>query len=295
LKKKGAASKMNARSDSQADPAPTFGSLFTGIGGMDAGLERAGFRCQWQVEIDPFCQKVLTKRWPDVRRYGDIQKLSGEDLQSVDLVAGGFPCQDVSLAGYREGMDGERSGLWSEMLRIVRTIRPAFVLVENVAGLLVPNPGEPAPIARVLGDLAQIGFDAEWECIPAASVGAPHIRNRVFLLAYAASQHREVLRGATTHAGTGLGLVPQGDEWPETEWSADRKLVDLVPGIHPGTPADWWRAQSRMARSAHGVSDWMDRCAGLGNAVVPQITEWLGGRIKNYVCQQIESRAERLR
>jgi DNA (cytosine-5)-methyltransferase 1 len=112
----------------------TFGSLFAGIGGMDLGLERAGMECKWQVEINPFCQKVLAKHWPNVRRYGDITAV--EQLEYVDVIAGGFPCQDISYAGAGAGIDGERSGLWSEMLRIIRIVRPRFVIVENVAALL---------------------------------------------------------------------------------------------------------------------------------------------------------------
>src|ERR1039457_217076 len=103
----------------------TFGSLFAGIGGMDLGLERAGMECRWQIEIDPFCTKVLEKHWPKVKRYGDITKLNGSELESVDLICGGFPCQDVSLAGLRKGIgSGTRSGLYADMLRIVSVLRP---------------------------------------------------------------------------------------------------------------------------------------------------------------------------
>ena len=126
----------------------TFGSLFAGIGGMDLGLERAGMQCKWQVEINPYAQKVLAKHWPHVDRFEDVRAVGARELAPVDLIAGGFPCQDISHAGLRAGIDGERSGLWSEFARLVRELRPRYVLVENVAALLVRG------VERVLGDLA---------------------------------------------------------------------------------------------------------------------------------------------
>ena len=157
----------------------TFGSLFAGIGGLDLGLERAGMECQWQVEIDPFCRKVLAKHWPDVRRYEDVRTVGADELKPVDLVAGGFPCQDVSIAGKQAGIkEGTRSGLWSEYYRVICELRPRFVLVENVPGLLVDGLG------RVLGDLAEAGYDAEWQVLSAADMGANQMRKRVFIVAY---------------------------------------------------------------------------------------------------------------
>jgi DNA (cytosine-5)-methyltransferase 1 len=145
---------------------------------MDLGLERAGMTCRWQVEIDDYATRVLEKHWPDVKRFRDIRTINTGELEWVDLICGGFPCQDISNAGKRAGIDGERSGLWSEFARIIRDLRPRYVLVENVAALLVRG------IDRVLGDLAACGYDAEWDCIPAAAVGAHHIRDRLFILAY---------------------------------------------------------------------------------------------------------------
>ena len=152
-------------------------SLFAGIGGLDLGLERAGLVCRWQVENNPYAVKVLEKHWPNVKRYGDIITLDPRELEWVDLICGGFPCQDISHAGKRAGLGGSRSGLWFEMLRIVRHLRPRYVLVENVAALLGRGLG------AVLGDLASCGYDAEWDCLPAAAFGAPHIRDRVFIVA----------------------------------------------------------------------------------------------------------------
>lgn len=155
---------------------PTFGSLFAGIGGFDLGLERAGWTCRWQVERDRFCLRVLAKHWPDVARYGgDIATVDPGGLEPVDLICGGFPCQPVSVAGKRLAQADER-WLWPEFARFVRALRPRYVLVENVPGLLVRGLGD------VVGDLAACGYDSEWDCIPAAAVGAPHIRDRVWIV-----------------------------------------------------------------------------------------------------------------
>ncbi len=155
------------------------GSLFSGIGGFDLGLERAGYDIAWQVEIDPYCQRVLAKHWPHVTRYGDITTIDWATVPRVDLLCGGFPCQDLSFAGKRAGIDGARSGLWSEYVRAIVQLRPRYVLVENVPGLLTN-----AYMGRVLGDLAACGYDAEWDCLPASAIGAPHRRDRVWIVAY---------------------------------------------------------------------------------------------------------------
>jgi len=155
----------------------TFGSLFAGIGGIDLGFERCGMQCKWQVEINDYAQKVLAKHWPKVHRERDIRECSVRNLDWVDVIAGGFPCQDISYAGLGAGLDGERSGLFFEAVRLVRELQPRAVVLENVAALLTRG------LDRVLGTLAEIGYDAEWHCIPAAYVGAPHIRDRVFVIA----------------------------------------------------------------------------------------------------------------
>ncbi len=167
---------------------PRIGSLFSGIGGLDLGVEAAtGGATVWQVEADAWCRGVLARHWPDARRYDDARTAGteGVELEPVDIIAGGFPCQDVSVAGKRAGITGgERSGLWREFARIVRVVRPRFVLVENVAGLLSMEFG------HVLGDLAALGFDAEWGVFRASDAGAPHRRERVFVLAVAHPERR---------------------------------------------------------------------------------------------------------
>jgi DNA (cytosine-5)-methyltransferase 1 len=222
----------------------TFGSLFTGIGGMDLGLERAGMECRWQVEIDPFCQKVLAKHWPNVPKYGDIREVTGIELSTVDVIAGGFPCQDVSHAGKRKGIDGERSGLWSEFRRIICLLRPRFVLVENVTGLLDRGMG------RVLGDLAELGFDAEWTVLSACRFGAPHPRERVFILAY-----------------------PQGFG------SGQLRRLQCTKESAPKRDLHWAQPEPPCERVAYGIPDRLHKLTALGNAVVPQVAEWIGRRI----------------
>ena len=163
--------------------------LFSGIGGFSLGLERAGFETVAFCEIDKKCHKVLNKHWPDVPIFEDVCTLTKELLDergiTVDVICGGFPCQDISLAGKGAGIEGERSGLWTEYARIISELRPKFVIVENVAALLSRG------LDRVLGDLAEIGYDAEWHCIPASAVGAPHRRDRIWIVAYPSSGERE--------------------------------------------------------------------------------------------------------
>ncbi len=253
----------------------TFGSLFAGIGGMDLGLERAGMECRWQVEIDPYCTKVLERHWPNVKRYGDITTVNGADLERVDVIAGGFPCQDLSCAGEMAGIDGKRSGLWSEFARLIGIVRPRFVLVENVSGLLANE-----PMRRVLGDLFALGFDAEWESIPAASVGAPHIRDRVWIFAYPRQEHRGITGGGYDARGC-PDMFPERVCRQSPERGKDWELVALVPGVHQGIATDWWLRQSVMARSINGLPrNMVDGANGaIGNAVVPQVAEWIGRRI----------------
>ncbi len=236
----------------------TFGSLFAGIGGFDLGFERAGLVCKWQVEINEFCRKVLAKHWPDVRRHDDVKTFppEGSDLDEyrVDVICGGFPCQDVSRAAAphgRKGIDGDRSGLWSDFARIIRTIRPGYVVVENTTGLLDGG------LDRVLGDMAEIGLDAVWGVLSSAAVGASDIRERLFVVAHA---DRKRLEGFN-----GKGLPT---------WDACR--------IPRHARREWWLndlPRPRVLRSGHGVPNLVDRVKGLGNAVDPRSSEWIGRRL----------------
>lgn len=159
-------------------PPYTIGSLFSGVGGLELGLEQAGLGpVVWQAECDPHCRAVLARHWPTARRYADVREIDEHNTPRVDVICGGFPCQDVSIAGKGAGLAGARSGLWHEFARIVRALRPRYVVVENVAALVGRG------LDRVLGDLAACGYDARWSTLRAADVGAPHRRDRLFLVA----------------------------------------------------------------------------------------------------------------
>jgi len=177
---------VETRTDADvATRALTVLDLFSGIGGFSLGLERTGgFRTIAFCEIDAFCRRVLAKHWPEVPCYDDVRELTATTLAAdglvrPDVICGGFPCQDISHAGKGAGIDGERSGLWREYARLVGELRPDYVIVENVSALRSRG------LDRVLGDLAALGYDAEWHCIPASAVGAPHRRDRIWIVAYA--------------------------------------------------------------------------------------------------------------
>lgn len=232
----------------------TFGSLFAGIGGMDLGLERAGMECRWQVEIDPFCRKVLAKHWPNVKRYEDVRTVDWRQVERVDFLCGGFPCQPVSLVGLRRGRDDER-WLWPYFRSAIAILRPRHALIENVPGLLSRGMGE------VLGDLAASGYVAEWSIVSACALGAPHTRERLFIVAHADQtrrQNSEGRAGSETCCDERQGFDSHaGRDVRVAAWSG----APVVPGVADGFPG------------------WMDRNGGLGNAVVPQVAEWIGRRI----------------
>ncbi|HEX6971532.1 MAG TPA: DNA (cytosine-5-)-methyltransferase [Limnochordia bacterium] len=225
------------------------GSLFSGIGGFDLGLERAGMEIAWQVEIDNYCRRVLAKHWPHVKRYSDIREVDPHELEPVDLVAGGPPCQPFSIAGRRTGIADER-WMWPEFARVVRGVRPRWVLFENVAGLA----NDPVAFGAILGDLHQLGFDAEWSLVSACSMGAPHVRRRLFIVAYT--------RGAGLQ---GLHEAGRGEHLQPTAEALRRH----------------WEAEPQVDRVAYGVPRRLvrDELRALGNAVVPQVAQWLGERI----------------
>ncbi len=246
----------------------TFGSLFSGIGGMDLGLERAGWKCVWQCEIDPYATRVLEKHWPHVRRWDDVRTFPPAGEWGCDLIAGGFPCQDISEAGKRVGIDGKRSGLWAEYLRVIRVVRPRFVIVENVSAILVRGMG------RVLGELAECGYDAEWDCLPAGVFGAWHFRERIFVVAYPTSG------GHPRHGGKGKDCRQSscpGERGELFRFACNDGSSKLLVGRpRRGT----WGFEPGVGRVADGVPSRVDRLRGIGNAVVPQVAEWIGHRLK---------------
>lgn len=159
----------------------TVGSIFSGIGGIELGLERVEMTVRWQVEIDDYCKTVLQKHWPGVKRYGNIREIDWNGVERVDLICGGFPCPPVSTAGRRRGSSDKR-WMWPEFVRCIRALKPRWVLVENVCGLLSVGNGQ--EFGEILRDLAESGYDAEWCVLGAKDAGAPHKRERVFILAY---------------------------------------------------------------------------------------------------------------
>jgi len=228
----------------------TFGSLFAGIGGIDLGLERAGMRCRWQSEIDPYASRVLAKHWPDIPNLGDIRDIDWTTVERTDVVAGGYPCQPFSSAGYRQGQHDPRH-LWPEFARTLRILRPRYAIMENVAGHLSLGFGD------VLKDLAALGYDCRWDCVPAASVGAPHRRDRVFIIAYTPQRD---------------GGQPQQPGMDQT--GRPTKLGKLGWGKRPGQ--HWQNNQPGVGRVADGIPSALDRLRTLGNAVVPQVAEHIG-------------------
>lgn len=235
--------------------------LFSGIGGFSLGLERAGMTTVAFCEIEEYPRRVLAKHWPGVPIYDDVRTLTADALRrdgiAVDVICGGFPCQDLSVANVvGKGLAGERSGLWREYARLVREIRPRYVIVENVAALLGRGAGD------VLGDLAACGFDAEWFALPASAIGAPHHRDRLWIVAYPCGTGREGHQSI-------LGLL-------ESEAKASAK--------HGNPFAGAWRALGggfANLRPSDGVSVALERrkLKATGNAVVPQIPELIGRAI----------------
>jgi DNA (cytosine-5)-methyltransferase 1 len=248
-----------------------FISFFAGIGGIDLGLEGAGHECVGQCEIDPYAIKVLKKHWPDVPRVGDIGEIDATKLQPADLWAGGFPCQDISNAGKREGIRGARSGLFFTWMQAVRVVRPQKLLMENVAALLHRGMGE------VCGELAESGYDAEWDCIPACAVGAPHRRDRVFIVADTEGgelgdvRKNERKGGREVHALNNAGCFSRGD---------DRQGREYLKGFRETTGHTQWATEPGVGRVANGVPARVDRLRCLGNAVVPQVAEYIGRLLK---------------
>lgn len=220
-----------------------IGSLFSGIGGLELGLEWAGLGpVVWQVESDSFCRRVLAKHWPDVdRSVTDVRAASATNLRRVDLICGGFPCQDVSSAGKRAGLEGERSSLWREFRRIVAELTPRVVVVENVAS------GARRWLCSVRSDLHALGYRTRAIRLGACDVGAPHRRFRVFVLADAHTQSSNV-------------------------WETQREA------LRDATRRARWTAEPAMGRVADGLSRRLDRRRreALANAVVPQCAEVVG-------------------
>jgi DNA (cytosine-5)-methyltransferase 1 len=256
--------------------------LFSGIGGFSLGLERAGMRTVAFCEIDPFCRKILAKHWPGVPCYDDVRTLTAYGLATKgivpDVICGGFPCQDISSAGQRVGITGPRSGLWTHYARLIGELRPAFVIVENVADLRYRG------LDDVLGDLAALGYDAEWHCIPAAAVDAPHFRDRLWIVAHPNSRRLRFgcpddRDGREVSAQGSVGLVHRSDGGQGILAYADSQ--SLVGPAIARAERNPWPAEPAVDRLDDGLSADVAReqLRALGNAVVPQIPEIIGRAI----------------
>ena len=264
--------------------------LFAGIGGFTLGLERAGFETVAFCEIDPYAQKVLRKNWPGVPIYDDVRLLTAERLASdgvgVDVITGGFPCQDISTAGRQAGIEGERSGLWSEIARLIGELQPRYAIMENVTNLISGDRGR--WFGRVLGDLAEIGYDAEWHCIPASYVGAHHRRDRVWIVAYpngnsesgmseyAREVHATSFLADTSGSRSKAGVSTQR-HWEEGYSRIADYCRDQLRGRQGRSE---WQPEPGVGRVVNGVPNRSHRLRCLGNAVVPQIPEIIGKAIR---------------
>jgi DNA (cytosine-5)-methyltransferase 1 len=221
--------------------------LFSGIGGFSLGLERSGgFETVAFCEIEDFPRRVLAKHWPKVPCYHDIRELTADRLAAdgiaVDAICGGFPCQDISNAGKQAGIEGERSGLWSEYARLIGELRPRVVFVENVSALLGRG------LDRVLGDLAALGYDAWWDCIPASAVGAPHQRDRLWLVAYPAHMQRD---GGDDYASFGL----EGQQVSQSGNGCWAPALAHPSFVTKREPTDAPNAFSARRKTRHELSD----------------------------------------
>lgn len=227
----------------------TIGSLFSGIGGLELGLERAGVgHTVWQVEWDPFCRQVLARHWPDAKRYEDVTRVDWSTVEPVDVICGGFPCQPFSQAGSRLGVSDER-WLWPTFAECLRSVGPRYVVLENVAALLTDS----VAFGAVLSDLDALGFAAEWDVLPASAFGAPHRRERLFLVAYPSSE----------------GL--EGRIFSPLAWPTQRQLPHRL-----GKSGMDWPPPPGTSRMGYGLSDWVDRVRATGNAVAPPVAEHVG-------------------
>jgi len=284
--------------------------LFSGIGGFALAARRVGWETVGFCEIDPYCQKVLAKHWPGVPIYEDVKTIVADPQSDrrgprwargvainsengpptettftgpVDIITGGFPCQDISYAGKGAGIEGERSGLWTELARIIGDIRPRWAVLENVAALLGRG------LDRVAGDLAEIGYDCEWHCIPASAVGAPHRRDRIWIVAYPQKLQcnggnnnirNSKQQQTVSKSGNSSGAKTMADtNVPRLEGRLRKGLQECASqrtsGQGGGTGYNQWAVESDVGRVANGIPRRMDRLRGLGNAVVPQIPKIL--------------------
>lgn len=241
----------------------TVGSLFTGIGGFDLSFENAGFKIAYQVENNPFCNKVLNKHWSSVPRFGDIKTLDPHNLPHVDVLTAGFPCQPFSYAGKRKGMNDER-WLWGYIDTIINVTCPDYIFLENVPGFITISGG--GAFREILRTLSRSGYDAQWDHLYASDAGAFHQRKRFCLVAYRNSQRMEGFFSQTLQRQPGFS-------WNENV----RGLEDLRDRPDIPKPLIWG--------ASDGIPDWMDRLMAIGNAVVPPVIDVLAKRLYQIITE----------
>lgn len=233
----------------------TVGSLFSGIGGLDLGLERAGMHVIWQSEIDTHASNVLAKHWSGTPNLGNVTTIDWDTTPRPDVICGGYPCQPFSLAGYRRGEQDERH-LWPYVHEAIGRLRPRYAVLENVRGHLTLGG------TRVIADLANLGYCAEWHLVRASAFAAPHRRERLFIVAYPTGQYVE---------NTVFDLMAR---------ESPQQLGRGTWADAPGTP--WEENQPALAGMDDGVPRRVDRVKALGNAVVPQVAEAIGRAIMRH-------------
>jgi len=273
----------------------TVGSLFSGIGGLDLGLERAGMKVIWQSEIDPYCCKVLRKHWPEVPNHGNIKEIDWQTVERPDVICGGYPCQPFSQAGKRQGENDPRH-LWPWVREAISALRPKYAILENVRGHLSLG------FQTVLGEMASIGYDARWDCIPAAALGAPHLRDRLFIVARPSRSKQPGIMADGDNARSWDALCTRWDApWHGSAFVANsndsrsgapkcqmesKQSANCSKREHSfdepcgcrQTDQSWrhWETEPHVGRVANGIPHRVDRLRGLGNAVVPQVAEYIG-------------------
>jgi DNA (cytosine-5)-methyltransferase 1 len=280
----------------------TIGSLFSGIGGFELGLERAipNSKTIWQVEQNKYCQGILKKHWPKATIHNNIRKVNHENVHPVSIICGGFPCQDISGAGKGAGIEhGKRSSLWGEMYRLIDELQPRVAVMENVPALLWKERG----MHVVMSNLAQIGYNAEWSVISARQFGAPHLRKRVFIVAYPNSircdngkhyerEYKNILdeKWNTTKnikqwnkrvsrisqvCKTTSNTISERTQI-QTKGEQSSKQMSGSQSEKGGTFWDQGATKSRVCRMDDGIPRRVDRIKALGNAIVPQCSEYIG-------------------
>jgi DNA (cytosine-5)-methyltransferase 1 len=228
----------------------THGSLFSGIGGFEIGAERAGIKNIWACEIEKYQRNILKNNFKSTQLYYDIKDM--QRPRQVDIISGGFPCQDISIAGKGGGINGERSGLWNEMYRIIREVRPGFVIIENSPALLIRG------FEKVLCDLSKIGYDAEWKCLSNKDFGYPHKRERVYIIAYT---NKKRFKSDNQEHGKFKSIFKQQSPNTRMSHSIAKRIYEMP--------------DSSDIRINNGFRNWTHRVSCIGNSVNPSLTHYL--------------------